>query len=845
MVFVLRMAVRELRASWRRLLFFFLCLSLGVGSIVTLRSVIQIVRETLTSESRAMLGADVTLSTNRAWTPDTLARIDAALAGAPVESRLEEVETLSMVRPVDVTRAVARMVEVRGVQDGFPLYGKVELQGGQPYSHDLLRGHGALAKTELLAQLGVGVGDAVLIGDTRFTIRGVLTREPGRRAGAFSFGSRVLVDLKDLRETGLLGFGSRASYRILLRMPDVAADRLAAVLGSALKGRFVSVRSFRSSQDHLGEEMARTENYLSLIGLVIVILGGVGVWSVVRVFVSQKIRSVAVLKCLGATTRQILSIYVLQVLVMGAAGSLLGLALAAATVRALQPVVGQLTGVVASYALTTPAMAQGLGIGLLVSLLFALVPLLDVRHVRPSLLLRASAGARPRFDWVRIGTIVAVGGVLVVVASWQAASWRIGLILSVGLAVAAFVLNGAGWLLVRAIAPLQRSRSFALRQAARRVTRPGNQTRAVLLAIGLGTFFIVGVRSLETSLLADFELELRPDTPDMFLIDIQPDQVAGLRGFLEARDGQRGADALLIPVLRARVTGVKGRDVNLDSYEDVRGRHELGREFVITYRSQLARNERVVEGTWWPPGPAPEPEVSVEQGLRDRAGLRIGDTVRFDVLGKVIAARITSVRSVDWTDARAGGFMFVFRPGTLEGAPQTFIAPVRGPADPAARARLQRDLTDRFSNVSIIDVREILATVRRVLSSVTLAVSIVGGLVLFSGMLILVGSISMTKYQRVYEAAVLKTLGATTRVVGAMLLLEYGLLGLVAGAVGSAGALGLSWAVSRYGLRMPWHPAPVEHLVAIAVCAVVASAVGLIASLDVLRRKPLATLRAE
>jgi putative ABC transport system permease protein len=189
--------------------------------------------------------------------------------------------------------------------------------------------------------------------------------------------------------------------------------------------------------------------------------------------------------------------------------------------------------------------------------------------------------------------------------------------------------------------------------------------------------------------------------------------------------------------------------------------------------------------------------------------------------------------------------MFVFRPGTLEGAPQTFIAPLQGPADPAARARLQRDLTDRFSNVSIIDVREILATVRQVMSSVALGVSVVGGLVLFSGMLILAGSISMTKYQRVYEAAVLKTLGATTRVVGTMLILEYGLLGLVAGTIGSGGALGLSWAVSRFGLRMPWHPSPIEHVLAIGLCAVAVAGVGLIASLDVLRRKPLATLRAE
>jgi putative ABC transport system permease protein len=297
-------------------------------------------------------------------------------------------------------------------------------------------------------------------------------------------------------------------------------------------------------------------------------------------------------------------------------------------------------------------------------------------------------------------------------------------------------------------------------------------------------------------------------------------------------------------VLRARVTGVKGRDVNLESYEDVRGRGSLGREYVITYRLALARNEQVVDGAFWPASASTVPEVSIERGLRDRYRLAVGDTIRFDVLGRAIEARVTSVRAVDWADARAGGFMFVFRPGPLDGAPQTFIAPLKGPADRATRARLQRDLTAEFPNVSAVDVQEILATVTAVLSSVTLAVNVVGMLVLISGGLILVGSITMTKFQRVYEAAVLKTLGATTRHIAAMLAIEYGLLGLVAGTIGAAGALGLSWAVSRWAFDVVWNPSLWLVAAGILTSAVLVSAVGTLASFDVLRRRPLATLRA-
>ncbi|MEW5982192.1 MAG: FtsX-like permease family protein [Acidobacteriota bacterium] len=845
MPFIFRMAFRETRAAWKRLAFFFLCLSIGVGSIVTLRSVIQTVRHTLTRESRALLGGDLSLSTNRPWDPKVRDTIDSTLASIPYTARADELETMSMVRPEDPEKQVARLVELVGVQQAYPLYGTVTLEGGYPYAHGLLRDHGALLRRDLLVQLDVGIGEAIVIGDRRFTVRGVITAEPGRSTGGFSFGSRVFVDFADLQETGLITYGSRASYRVRLKVADGAADRLASSLRGPLRSQFVSVRSFRSTENRLSDNLVRAENYLSLVGLVIVVLGGVGVWSVVRVFVHQKIKAVAVLKCVGATARQILGIYVLQVLGMGLAGSLAGVGFAGAALWWLRPVIDTTAGIATPYALTGAAIAQGAGIGLLISLLFALVPLLDVRHVRPSLLLRAAERPPHGPDWVKRAAIVSVGAGLVALASWQAASLRIGLVLSVGFAAIALILHGAGLLLVKVMAPLQASRRFEVRYAARRVVRPGNQTRAILLTVGLGAFLVVGVRVLQANLLNEFQLDLRPNTPDMFVIDIQPDQEAGVRALLsDSANGVR-TQANLIPVLRARVSRVQGARVQLESYEDVRRRGGLGREYVITYRPGLEANETVVEGHFWDASPAERPEISIEEGLRDRAGLSLGDVVTFDILGRSVEATVTSVRRVDWADARAGGFMFVFRPGPLDSAPRMFIAPIKGPADPVARARLQRALTERFPNVSVVDVQEILASVSKVVSDVTFAVTVVGALVLFSGILILVGSISMTKFQRVYEAAVLKTLGATTRTVALLLVFEYALLGFIAGGIGSLGALGLSWGVSRYAFDVPWTPLPGYVAAGLAASIALVTVVGLAASLDVLRRKPLATLRAE
>jgi putative ABC transport system permease protein len=843
MTFVVRMALREIRSSWRRLLFFFICIAIGVGSIVALRSVIQSVRTALAGEARALLSADLLITSNNPFgtvVRDTIAREQRE--GRVIE-RSDSVELSTMVRPA--AGEGTRMVELRAVQPEFPMYGTLRLQGGATYSHDLLRGRGALVRPELLAQFGSRVGDEILIGNTTFQVRGVIASEPGRRIGAFSLGPRVLIDHGDLPATGLLAFGSRANYQMLLRVPAAALEPLNADLRAAFANEFVGVRSYRRTEDQMGEDLVRAENYLSLVGLVVLILGGIGVSSVTRVFVQQKIRSIAILKCLGSTSRQVLSVYMAQVILLGLAGSVLGVALAAGAVAAVPMFVGSAIEMLqVSYGLTPSAIAQGVSVGLLVSLLFSLVPLLEVRLVKPSLLLRQDVPPPQQFDWVKWTTVAAVAAALVAVAAWQAGSLRVGLVLCGGFVVTAFVLQLAGALLVRAVQPLRYSRSFALRHAVLHVARPGNQTRVILLAVGLGTFFILGVRGLQENLLRDFAVQVGEDAPDMFLIDVQPDQRDALAGFINGRNTGR-APARLIPVLRARVVGVQGREVNLESYEEVRGRGSLSREYTVTYRPALEANETVIAGQWWGDGAAAEPLVSIEERLRDRFRIQIGDQMRFDVMGRIITARVASVRRVDWRDFRAGGFMLVFSPGTFDGAPHTYISALQGPRDADARGGLQAALVASFPNVSVIDLREVLDTVRGVINNVTIGVTVVGALVLLSGALILIGAVSMTKFRRVYEAAILKTLGASSRLVGAMLLLEYGVLGAIAGTVGSVGGNALSWAVATYALELPWSPTPILTIVGIVATTVFVATIGVVASLDVLRHKPLATLRAE
>ncbi len=849
MRFVLRMAVRELRASWARLAFFFICIAIGVASIIALRSIIQSVRLTLTQESKAITAADVVIRTGRPWSDHALFILDEKLDQPYVYDRTRSVETATMVR-VERDDNASTMVELRAIEAAFPYYGNIELTSGDPYDHSRhLANRGALVRPELLTRLDVEVGDTIRIGEAEFTIRETFTKEAGRNLSMFVVGPRVFIDYAELEATGLLQIGSRVSRQILVKADDEQVPELVWDLRGALANDFVRVRSFRQVGNRLSRRLARGENYLALAGFVILIIGGIGVWSVVRVFVAQRLKSAAILKCLGASSRQVLATYVFQVLGLALLGSLLGVVLARIAIFMIPPGLGfELEDVV--FSLKLSAVLQGVGIGLIVSALFALIPLLEVRRVRPLLLLRpgseagsAGPGVFRGLDGAQLTAAVVLGATLVALAVWQAGSLRIGAIVSVGFIAVTLILHATGIGLMKAVYPLSRKAYFPLRHAVLNVSRPGNQTRVILLAVGLGCFFVLTVRAIESNLLEQFAIELQDDAPDIFFIDIQPDQVDELR----ERAERLGAPHVnLVPVLRARVVKVDGVRTKLEDYQAVRERGGLGREYTITFRNNLESNERIVDGQFW--GVDREfdgAEVSIEVSFQERHGIEVGDTITFNIMGREIPARVTSLREVEWSDARNGGFMFVFRPEGLAGVPNTFAGFVKGPSDTTTRVRFQRELSADFANVSIIDLRDILALITEVVEKISLAVTIVGAVALFSGALMLVGSVAMTKYQRRYETAIFRTLGASKRRVATMMLLEYGTLGALAGLIGAISSVVMSWALTEQVFEIPFRLPVVTHAAGIAIATVGVSVVGLAVTLDVLRHKPLSILRAE
>lgn len=851
MNFIFNLAYREMRASWHRLLFFFICIAIGVGSIVALRSLVQNLKTALVGDARSLMTADVQVSANNPWNEETKAALERAYTSPLIEAHIDVLETATMARSGEDWLGTPKMVELKAVQQGFPFYGEMILADGQKFSYELLKDRGALVKQNLLTALGLKIGETLKIGELEFTIRGVIEQEPGNTMNAFSIGPRVMIAYEDAVAAGLTTFGSRARHRVLFKTKEGQMDRLVTQLRNEIKSQpGVVVRSFRFSQDRLTQSLNQVEDYLSLIGLVILVLGGIGIFSVTRVFVQQKMKTIAILKTLGGQNSRVLGAYLVQVMVLGVVGSLFGLLLAQLLAWILPKYFVGILPPSVEIRLTWQAAIQGLSIGLLVSLLFSLLPLLQIRQIKPILVLRSSEVPSGRkFDLLKItvGIFVVLG--LLGISSWQAGSFKIGGIFLIALAAMTLVLNLTATGLMKFVRGFRRIPSFTVRQGINSLYRPGNQTRIILMAVGLGVFFVVGVRSLQLNLREELGVDLENFKADMYLIDIQRDQRPAVEEAIAKFTGEKPE---IIPTIRARIAAINGSEVNLDSSRSNENRREnrgqnagmLGREYVLTYRANLDDNETIIAGKFWTPESSPEPEVSIEELMNEELGLNVGDVMTFDVLGRKIAARVTSIRRVDWRNARTG-FLVVFRPGALDDAPAMYISAIKGPAETAARSQLQRELVDKAPNISVVDVRDIIEIARGIVQKVSLAVSFVGGFVFLSGLLILIGSIAMTKFHRLYESAILKTLGAKKKLIVWTLLVEYGVLGLLAGLIGSAAAIGLTWAIAEEALKINWRFIPSVNLIGVVATLVVVILVGVISSWDVMVKKPLGILRNE
>jgi putative ABC transport system permease protein len=840
MNFIFNLTIREIRSSWRRLLFFFLCIAIGVGSVVALRSLIQNLSQAVGGDARALLTADFEISSTNDFSPSDIQKIEEVIGKSNlVEARNEAITSGAMARPAYEANETLSQIELKGIEPPFPLVGEFLISDGKPFDFKLLENGGAVVSPLLLDDLQIKIGDKIKIGEGIFEVRATFEAEPGG-AGGFRLGPRVFIEKKAFDSAGITTNGGRIRRSILYRTSD-NPTALVKSLRDNLKGTILNVRFYREQQENLGEQFSRTENYLSLTGLLILVLGGVGVWNVARVFVEQKRKAVAVLKCLGASGTRIITVYLLQILTLGFAGSFFGVFLAQCFLWFAEYRFADALPASLSYTVNFPVAWQGVLLGVLISLLFSALPLLQVRNIKPRLLLHDASGEKMRrLDLTKtiIGAVSLMG--LLGLAVWQAGSIYVGAFFLVGLGLTSAFLYLAAVVLTLILKKFRNFGSFSVAQAINSLYRPGNQTRIILLAVGLGAFVVLAVQSLQSNLVREFDFSRNQTLPSLFIVDIQRSQIDELAKILEEKTGE---SAQTLPTVRARIAFVNGQPIDFQNRETRQQQGQIGREFAVTYRPNLDKNETILDGEWWD-APSDVPQVSVEEVMAERLKVGVGDSITFDISGRKITAQIANIRKLDLRNTRTA-FIFVFAPNVLEKAPQTFAANVIKKLPETERQRLQRNLIDKFPNVQIFDVADIVATFQKLVDNFVLAISFVGSFVILSGMLILIGSIALTKSQRIYENAILKTLGAKRLTLATILFSEYGLLGVLAGIIGATFATALSFAVSKFIFDIEWQFDAGLTLLGVLITAVLVTIVGALASFDVLFRKPLGTLRSQ
>jgi putative ABC transport system permease protein len=833
--FVLRLAWRETRGAWRAFGYFFACVTLGVAALVGVGSFADSLERTVARSARSLMGGDVEIRSSQPLPvpPGEIVAAAGLSRRSVAVTRVRELVAMAQAGP-----HVTQLVELKAVEAGYPFYGALVTEPAGALD-TLIGGGRALVHESLLSRLGLRVGDAFRVGAAELTIAGVILKEPDRAIGVFSLGPRVLIAAADLDRTGLIQPGSRVRYRTLFRLPDAGdaeafRDRAAASLPIAQR-----VTTYTQAQPGLRRFWDQLTMYLGLTGLVALMVGGIGVAVSVSAFMSDKQASIAIMKALGAGWRPLLIAYLLQTAALGLGGSLLGAALGSLIQPLLAPALTRLLPIELTLTFSTRAVLRGLAMGVGVTLLYALWPLLRIRHVPPALILRREAESRRpgRRPWLAMVPI-ALG--LAALALWQAGSWKIGALFAGGLAVALGLLA----LGARGVVALARQvpwRGAAWRQGAANLHRPGSHAGPVLVSLGLAVMLVVAIAVLESGLRSQMTDRGPDETPAFFFIDIQPDQAEPFAR-LVAEHGAI-APAELTPVVRARLAAINGAPISPTERTRREETWALTREYVLTWATKPPRHNTVVAGRWWTAAEAArEPLVSVEAEIAGQLGVRPGDRLTFDVQGVPVTARVTNLRHVDWRSL-ASNFFVIFSPGALEGAPSTFIATVQ--TRPDREGPMQSAVVAELPNVTAIPVREVLERVRGVFDQIALAVRLVAAFSIVAGLVVMAGALAITRQQRLYQSVILKVVGATRGFVARVFAVEYVLLGAAAGVTGSALAAALAWAVMRWAFDLPGRWAPGALLAGVLSATGLALLVGLLGTRRLLGRRPLGVLRGE
>ncbi|MGL4242420.1 MAG: ABC transporter permease [Beijerinckiaceae bacterium] len=837
----LRFARRDFRGGIRGFGIFIACIAIGVAAITAVAAISRGLTDGIAREGRVILGADAAFVTIQREATDTERRwLDAR----------------GQVTPVAYIRAMARaadgasvLTEAKAVDMAWPMFGQAMLSPAMSTADALkeIDGvFGAVADPLLFTRLNAKPGDVITVGERRFQLRAELVSEPDKLAGGVGFGPRLLISEAGLRATGILQPGSlvRWSYRITLP-GDPQESQIAAIIDDA-KRTFPEagwdVRSRMNASPQFARQIDRFTQFLTLVGLTALLVGGVGVANAAQGFVDRKRPDLATLKSLGATGGFVFGLSLIEVLALALVGSLIGLAVGSAAPFLLTSLFGHLLPLPLTPSIYASELLRGLGYGLLTALAFSAWPLGKAHDIPVSALFRDLVDRDrrwPRLPYVLL-TIAAVSALvaLAVAFAWDS---RIALLYVASAAGAFVLLRGVGWLIMAGARRMPRPRGTEARLALGNIHRPGALTPAVTLSLGLGLTLLVALGLIDSNLRNALTATLPERAPSFFFIDIPNSEAQRFDAFLKTQGDDVAIDR--VPMMRGRVVAVKGVPA-----EQVKAAENaawvLEGDRGITYSTSVPANSRLIRGAWWPADYRGRPLVSMTREIADGLGLQIGDEITVNVLGRNITAEIASVRQVEWRSVGIN-FVMVFSPNTFAGAPHTHLATLSfgDKGTPEREARLARTAAVEWPAVSSVRVKDALQAASDLVAQLTAAMRGASAVALLSSILVLAGALAAGRSARIKDAVVLKTLGATRRQLFIAYLIEYGLLGAITAVFGLIAGAAASYGIVTQVMRLPFEMNWAVALASLCIALFVTVILGLVGTWRILGQKPAPYLR--
>jgi putative ABC transport system permease protein len=832
-----KMAWRDGKASGGRLVLFMASIILGITALVSIQSFSDNLKENIRLQSKALMGADFIID-SRQPPNEKVQKIMDSLGG----SKGMEVNFASMA--AFPKNEGSKLVRVRGIKGSFPLYGELETEPADASTTYISKG-GALVDATVMLQFDLEVGDLIKIGNTSLPIIGSLISAPGNGAIASSVAPPVIVPFGIIDQTGLLQVGSRLDYNYyFLAPPEMDLDVLDKELDPVLDAENADLDTHTSGSRQLGRNYGNVGKFLNLVAFIALLLGCVGIASSVQIYIKEKLRSVAVLKCMGASRRQSFLIYLIQIAGMGFLGGIIGTLGGILLQLTFPSLLQEFLPFEIQLSLSTQPIIMGLLLGVLMSVLFALLPLMSTWYVSPLQVLRIqeTQEERPR----RARALVFTGIIIFVFlfSLWLLEDLRYALGFVISISVTFSILAGVATLFMKGIKKYFPAKwSFTSRQSLLNLFRPNNQTMVLLVAIGVGAFLISTLYFTKDMLLAMAQLDSSKNSPNIILLDVQSEQKEEVEGSIIPK----GLSVLdNIPIVTMRMHSIKGRSAN-DLRKDTTltmNKWVLNHEFRVTYRDSMISSESLIEGEWVPEIPKEGLiPVSVADNIARDAEVVLGDTIVFNVQGVLMETVVGNIRAVEWARMQPN-FNLVFPKGVLENAPQFHVITTNAP-DAEASAGLQRELVQKFPNISVLDLRQIVTLIENILDKIAWVINFMAFFSILTGIIVLIGAVRTSKYQRIKESVLLRTLGAKSKQILQITALEYFYLGILGSGIGILLSLISSQLLASFVFKAPFVPSLVPFLVLLPGITVLVLVIGLSNSRSVLNSPPLVVLRKE